>query len=408
MRLILFLIILLLIDLYAFQAFRAVVPGNKQWKVLLYGMYTSVSIVAFLYILGGSQDWFEGWSKNTHIYFRAFVFILFFSKLFVALMMGIDDVRRFIALIINYFSTSSTYDIGRSRFLSRVGIMLGVIPFVSLTYGILRNPYRYRLHRHTVRLKGLPALLDGLRIVQISDIHAGSFTFKNPIKNGIELINEQEPDIVFFTGDLVNSISSEMEPYIDIFQEIRSKYGIFSILGNHDYGDYHRWDSEEAKKENFRLLETIHRKLGWHLMKNESHVLEINGAKLAIIGVENYSTLPHFKKYGDLELAVNGVEEVPFKVLLSHDPTHWSAQVTQDFKEIGLTLSGHTHGFQFGIEIPGWIKWSPGKYIYKHWAGLYQEDEQYLYVNRGFGVLGYPGRVGILPEITLLELKSAS
>jgi len=290
--------------------------------------------------------------------------------------------------------------------LSKFALMVGAIPFVSLLYGLIRNPYRYKLYKEKIAIRNLPKALNGLKIVQISDIHSGSFTFKEPVKKAIEIINEQKADLVFFTGDLVNSIAEEMERFVDVFDKIESKYGIFSVKGNHDYGDYHRWSNKEKKRLNTVQFEDIQKRLGWDLLLNEHRVLEINGEKLAIIGVENISSKVHFSKYGDLEKAYNGCEECPVKMLLSHDPSHWTAETIKNFKDIDLTLSGHTHGMQFGIEIPGWLKWSPIKYIYKQWAGLYKEGEQYLYVNRGLGFLGYPGRVGILPEITLLELET--
>jgi hypothetical protein len=251
----------------------------------------------------------------------------------------------------------------------------------------------------------LPKDFEGLKIVQISDIHVGSFKEKEPIKKGIEMINQENADLVFFTGDLVNNKASEMDDFISIFDKIKSKYGVFSITGNHDYGDYVRWESQSAKADNFRYLMKQHEKLGWKLLMNEHKILKIKGIDLAIIGIENYSGLPQFAKYGSLPKAYEGLPKVDLQILLSHDPSHWDVEVRKMFKAIDLTLSGHTHGFQFGIEIPGWFRWSPSKYIFKQWAGLYKEGEQYLNVNRGFGFLGYPGRVGILPEITVIEIK---
>jgi predicted MPP superfamily phosphohydrolase len=277
-----------------------------------------------------------------------------------------------------------------------------------LTYGILRNRHRYKVFNQSITLPNLPKSLDGLRIVQISDIHSGSFTLKEPVKGAIDLINQQNPDLVFFTGDLVNSVASEMDRFLDVFDKIRAKFGVFSVLGNHDYGDYVRWENVEMKKQNLQNLIVHHQKMGWDLLLNENRVLNINNEKVAVIGVENYSESRHFPKYGDLRKATDGIENTSLKLLLSHDPTHWSSQVITSYKDIDVTFSGHTHGMQFGIEIPGWLKWSPAKFIYKHWAGLYQEGKQFLYVNRGLGYLGYPGRVGILPEITVIELKSTA
>jgi predicted MPP superfamily phosphohydrolase len=270
---------------------------------------------------------------------------------------------------------------------------------------MVRNPYRYRLFREQVRIPGLPDALQGLKIVQISDIHSGSFLHKEPVRNAVDLINAQEPDLVFFTGDLVNNKAEEAQPFVDVFDKINARYGAYSVLGNHDYGDYVRWGTESEKVANMDLLKDTHRRIGWDLLLNEHRTLEVNGAKVAVIGVENYSTHPRFPKYGDLKQATEGLGAADLKLLLSHDPSHWEGEVTDDYQDIAITFSGHTHGMQFGVEIPGWIKWSPIKYVYKQWAGLYQSGRQFLYVNRGLGYLGYPGRVGILPEVTLIELQ---
>ena len=274
-----------------------------------------------------------------------------------------------------------------------------------MIYGMARNRHRYKIHEVKVIIANLPKALDGLRIVQISDVHAGSFTDKEPLKKGIDLINNAKADLVFFTGDLVNSIATEIEPYIDVFDKIRAKYGVFSILGNHDYGDYVHWPTKEAKLTNINRLIHLQKQMGWHLLLNENRLLSINGETVAIIGVENYSASPRFSKYGDLAKAYTGSQSAALKLLLSHDPSHWEDQVAPDRSDIAITFSGHTHGAQFGIEIDGWFKWSPVKYFYKQWAGLYQKGQQFLYVNRGFGYLGYPGRVGILPEITVMNLR---
>ncbi|MCB0663552.1 MAG: metallophosphoesterase, partial [Saprospiraceae bacterium] len=237
-----------------------------------------------------------------------------------------------------------------------------------------------------------------------SDIHSGSFFLKEPIQNAIDIINKENPDLVLFTGDMVNTIADEMEPYMEIFSQIKAKYGVYSVRGNHDYGDYSRWPSAEAKEANHKKFEAIQSAMGWDLLKNENRILNIKGADLALIGIENTSGLPQFQKYGDLAKAHAGTESAKVKILLSHDPSYWEPGILSTYNDIDLTLSGHTHGFQFGIEIPGWIKWSPSQYMYKQWAGLYSRENQHLYVNRGFGFLGYPGRVGILPEITVLTL----
>jgi len=331
--------------------------------------------------------------------------IIYFSKLLIVAVLFIDDLRRLFMSAYDGIAGTQSYDKSRSLFLSQIAIFIGSLPLIILTYGIIRNRYRYKVYKETVPIEDLPKSLDGLKIVQISDIHSGSFTLKEPVKYAVDLINNQEADLVFFTGDLVNSVASEMADFVDVFDKIKSKYGVFSILGNHDYGDYARWESAEAKQNNFNDLIDIHKKMGWDIMLNENRKLKINGEIVSIIGVENYSASPRFQKYGNLQKAYEGTENSALKLLLSHDPTHWEDEVLKKFKDIAITFSGHTHGAQFGIEIPGWIKWSPIKYVYKQWAGLYKTGKQYLYVNRGLGFLGYPGRVGILPEITVLKLK---
>ena len=337
------------------------------------------------------------------LYLRAFVFILFFSKFVLGFFLAIDDLRRLALFLINQSGTTDSFSLARSMVISKIGLFFAVIPLISLTYGMWRNPFRYQVHRHKLQRNNLPKVLDGLRIVQISDIHSGTFTQRDPIRKAIDIINDLKADLVFFTGDLVNYSAEEMEPYISIFQGIQAQYGIYSVLGNHDYGDYHQWPSKEAKQANFKNLQEIHKTLGWDLLRNENRLIEIDGAQISVIGVENSSASPRFHNYGDLAKASENTATAALKILLTHDPSHWNAEVTKTFKDIDLTLSGHTHGFQFGIEIPGWLKWSPSKYVYKQWAGMYQEGDQHLYVNRGFGMLGYPGRVGILPEITCID-----
>lgn len=406
MRLILLLGILLGLDLYVFQAFRFL---SNNWtptaRWVLFGAYWLIPVVLVFCLLLVSSGQEIDWNKPLFSFLRAFLFIAYLSKLVVASVLLIDDVRRL--LFSGYHriaGNAGAVDLGRSKFLTQFGVLLGSIPFISLTYGIIRNPYRYQIFSQKVNIPGLPEELRGLKIIQISDIHSGSFTLKEPIRRAIELINGQQPDLVFFTGDMVNNEAREMEPYLDVFDKIEAKYGVYSVLGNHDYGDYVRWDSHEAKVRNLERLFATHERLGWQLLRNEHRLVEVNGHQVAVLGVENYSAHPRFPKYGDLATATRGTEGASLKLLLSHDPTHWEDQVIKEFQDVAVTFSGHTHGMQFGVEIPGWFKWSPIQYVYKQWAGLYEREGQYLYVNRGFGFLGYPGRVGILPEITVMEL----
>lgn len=407
MRLLIFIALIFAFDFYVFQAFKMV---GHNWsaglKNVVYTLYwlVPVATAGFLFLLAYGDP--DALNKNFITLIRSFLIILYLSKFLVAAILVVDDLRRLSLVAYDNIVGSGSFDPSRSKFLSQFALILGAIPFFSLTYGILRNPYRYRVFRERVKLSNLPKALEGLKIIQISDIHSGSFTMKEPIKNAISLINEQQPDLVFFTGDLVNNVAAEMEPFVDVFDKIEAKHGVYSVLGNHDYGDYVRWNSINDKRQNLENLKETHRKMGWQLLLNDNQVLDINDHQVAVIGVENYSAHPRFPKYGDLQKATEGTQNAHLKLLLSHDPSHWEDQVTQAFKDIAITFSGHTHGMQFGIEIPGWLKWSPIQYVYKQWAGLYQKNEQYLYVNRGLGFLGYPGRVGILPEITVIELEA--
>lgn len=405
-RFLFMLAMMLALDVYAFQAIRYLAqswaPLTRQ---IVYGIYWATPVLALLLMLPAAQVETMGWSKPILTLLRAIVIITYLSKFLMAAVLLIDDLRRLFTGLYQQVTGTVAVDYSRSRFLSTSAVLLGSLPFLTLSYGIFRNPYRYKVFKTKVPIDGLPKALEGLKIVQISDIHSGSFTFKEPVRNAIRMINEQEPDLVFFTGDLVNNRASEMEPFLDVFDKIEAKYGVYSVLGNHDYGDYVPWASAEEKIANLNTLKGMQAQMGWKLLMNEHQLVDIRGEQVAVIGVENYSTHMRFPKYGDLKRAVQGTDGARVKLLLSHDPSHWESQVLTEHPDIDLTFSGHTHGMQFGVEIPGWIKWSPVQYVYKQWAGLYSQGRQHLYINRGLGFLGYPGRVGILPEITVLELS---
>ncbi|MGA1544396.1 MAG: metallophosphoesterase [Saprospiraceae bacterium] len=406
MRFIILLLLMFSLDLYLFASLRTLLsPLNQQWRLLLLTAHWAIAILSVGFALYAINYDISHWNKATLTFLRTIIFIIYLSKFLVFPILLIDDARRLGAFIFNKIGVTGTepFNLNRSKFMTSFGWILGAIPFLSLTYGMIRNPYRYKIRREKLKIKDLPQGLKGLKIVQISDIHSGSFTFKEPVKRAVELINQENADLVFFTGDLVNNKSEEMLGYIDVFDKIKSKKGVFSVLGNHDYGHYNSW-SEEDRLKDLDQLKQIHKQLGWDLLLNEHRIIEHQGENIGIIGVENYSVHPRFPKYGDLEKACQNCSEVGVKLLLSHDPSHWLDQVVPSFKDIAVTFSGHTHGMQFGIEIPGWFKWSPVQYVYRQWAGLYQNKEQYLYVNRGLGFLGYAGRVGILPEITVVEL----
>jgi predicted MPP superfamily phosphohydrolase len=406
-RLIIFLGILLCIDLYAFQAVRSwaspYAPGTRR---IAHIIYWGISLIAYALLALSILEVTETWSKGATTFLRVFLFLNWLSKLPIILILGIDDLRRLVTAGLNWVSPVTERDASRSRFMSTLALIAGGVPLTTLTYGIVRNAYRYRRFAKDVPVEGLPAALDGFKVVQISDMHSGSWTQKEPLRDAVKMINTEQPDIVCFTGDIVNNEATEMLPYIDIFREVKGKHGVFSVLGNHDYADYVQWPSEAAKQENMELLYDVHRQLGWDLLRDENRTLEVNGHRVGVLGVENWSAAMRFPKKGNLDQAYAGSEDCDCKILLSHDPTHWDAQVRPNYPDIDLTLSGHTHGFQFGVEIPG-FRWSPAQYIYKQWAGLYRQGRQHLYVNRGLGFLGYPGRVGILPEITVLTLRTA-
>ena len=406
MRLLFLLAVLLLFDAFVFQAFALIsADWSSAAQYLTYGLYWAIPLAAIgmgmLFMWGDIRKW----DRQSLILGRAGLMTAYFAKFLIAILLLADGLRSLLVNLVNAIAGNLVFDPGRSEVMIYLAVGTGLMAFSILIYGILRNRHRYKVFAEEVSISGLPSSLEGLRIVQISDIHSGSFTLKEPLERAIEIINAQNADLVFFTGDLVNSVAAEMESFIDVFNKISARFGVYSIVGNHDYGDYIRWENQEDKKQNFERLKEIHGLLGWDLMLNEHRLLEVNGEQVAVIGVENYSANQRFHKYGDLEKAYAGTADAKLKLLLSHDPSHWDDEVTTRFKDIALTFSGHTHGMQFGIEIPGWLSWSPAKYIYKQWAGLYQNDQQFLYVNRGFGYLGYPGRVGILPEITLIELK---
>ena len=347
---------------------------------------------------------FQHQSKLFRTTIFAIIAGIFFAKIIAAIFFLVDDIRRGVQWIAGkvFFSNTEGENlqqgerISRSVFLSWAGLIAGGGLFGTLVYGF-GNKYRYHLKRIPLSFSNLPASFKGLKVVQLSDIHSGSFTDKKAVMKGVEMVMKEKPDLILFTGDLVNNTADEMEDYIDVFNKLNAPLGVYSTLGNHDYGDYVNWNSKEEKMANLERLKQVHADLGWRLLMNEHVVLERGEDKIAVLGVENWSAKARFPKYGDLKKAHEGAASYPFKILMSHDPSHWDAEVRQSYKDIDLMLAGHTHGMQFGVEVPG-FKWSPVQYVYKQWAGLNEEGSQKLYVNRGYGFIGYPGRVGILPE----------
>jgi uncharacterized protein len=400
---------MILLDLYVFQIIKNVSGGSHRTRSIIFTSYWIISIAALIILFILPLLHLDNYSKGVRSTVFAIIIGLFLAKLVAAVFFLIDDIRRGIQWLAGKLFFRNTEGeqieeerISRSLFLSWLGLAVGGGLFSSLLYGF-SNKYNYRIKKIKLNYSNLPASFKGLRVVQISDIHSGSFTNKAAVQKGVDKILEMKPDLILFTGDLVNNKSDEMVDYIDVFNQLKAPLGVYSTLGNHDYGDYVSWPSKEAKKQNLEYLKQIHAQLGWRLLMNENVLLDRSGEQIAIIGIENWSAKARFPKYGDLGRAYAGTEQVPFKILMSHDPSHWDAEVRPKYGDIDLMLAGHTHGMQFGVEIP-WLKWSPVQYVYKQWAGLYQEGKQKLYVNRGFGFIGYPGRVGILPEITLFEL----
>ena len=403
--------IMVLLDFYVFQAVKVIAhPAGSRTRTVILVTYWTLSVIAILVLLILPYLPFQHQSKLFRTTVFAIIAGLFFAKIIAAVFFLIDDVRRLIQWVAGKVFFSKTEGkalqqgekISRSVFLSWAGMIAGGGLFGSLLYGF-GNKYHYQVKRFRLSFTTLPASFKGFKIVQISDIHSGSFTDKKAVMKGVEMAMKEKPDLILFTGDLVNNKSDEMEDYMDVFNKLNAPMGVYSTLGNHDYGDYTKWDSVEEKKANMEKLKQIHADLGWRLLMNEHIVLEKAMDKIAVIGVENWSAKAGFQKYGDLKKAYEGAALHPFKILMSHDPSHWDAEVRKSYKDIDLMLAGHTHGMQFGIEIPG-FRWSPVQYVYKQWAGLYEEGAQKLYVNRGYGFIGYPGRVGILPEITVFEL----
>ncbi|MFT5722931.1 MAG: putative MPP superfamily phosphohydrolase [Bacteroidia bacterium] len=405
-RVAIFIGILFLLNLYVFQGYKILIQNFEGKMALLAKIgYWVLVLMAYLALgytmtrMGTNPQTF--WTKVALSYF----FIILVVQLVWSLFMTIDDIVRLFQWIGSFFTKASTVENGISRksFLMKSGAFVATGFGAALAYGVVRGSHQYQVINQKLTIPNLPEGLKGLKLLQISDIHSGSFWNKNAVQKGVDLIKEQNADLIFFTGDLVNNEAHEMDDYLDVFSQITAPMGVFSTLGNHDYGEYVPGFKPSDLPTNVANIEAVHKKLGWRLLMNEHTILEKNDAKLAVVGIENWGAKMHFKKYGDLNKAISGVDQALPTLLLSHDPSHWRAEVIQKFPQVDATFSGHTHGMQFGIETGG-MKWSPVKYLYPEWAGLYKEGTQQLYVNRGFGYLGFPGRLGIWPEITVFEL----
>ncbi len=421
------------IDLYSWQAIRALVRDKSKISRRIFGIiYWSIPLIVLVFIISGFIFPVVNNGKFLRVYFSGFYFVIYLSKLVVCLFLVFDDLKRLLKItwraIFSKSNPKNVVDptqgdtlehlheeeieekekISRSQFLATTGLLVGSIPFIILTRGIIKGAYDYRVRRVQLYLPHLPSGFEGLKLVQLSDIHSGSFTNRDAVYKGIQMVKNENPDLIFFTGDIVNNKTDELYDWQNIFAELKAPMGVFSIYGNHDYGDYvQNWESTQAKQKNLADLANAHKAMGWNLLRNEHLTLSKNNQRIGIIGVENWGDKGRFQKFGDIEKATKNIPDVPVKLLLSHDPSHFDSIISKQNNEIDVTFSGHTHGFQFGVEL-GNFKWSPSQYIYPHWAGLYKEGNQQLYVNRGFGFLGYPGRVGILPEITVFTLTKNS
>nr|WP_321357466.1 metallophosphoesterase [uncultured Draconibacterium sp.] len=408
-------IFMLLVDIYTYRGIKPLLAKlkNKFIKQSLSIVFWAISVLVF----GGFCLFMFGIEhvkqSDAYIYagYLVAAFVLFYFPKFVFIVFVLlRDIQLIFQKIFDWIKGKRKKDLSpnnsgrkmeRGEFLYQMGLVLAAIPFASILYGVTKGKFNYRVMRESLHFNNLPKSFKGLKIVQISDMHLGSFNKKfDQVAKAVELINEQEPDILLFTGDLVNNFAEETEGWAPVLSQLKAKIGKYSVLGNHDYGDYSEWESAAAKEKNLAAIKKFHQKIGFHLLLNETETLSINGEEIALVGVENWGK-PPFPQHGDLKQALKNTDQ-PFKILMSHDPSHWDAEVLKS-TNIDLTFAGHTHGMQFGIERAG-IKWSPVQYKYPRWGGLYREKEQFLYVNRGFGYIGFPGRIGMPPEITVVEL----
>lgn len=401
-RLLFFIVFLFVIELYAFQAFKTIL--KDKWFLIGYAV---LSLAILIYIVYGFMNFDRsvGQTKQT-MFVMGLMLVVYVPKIVLAIVLLGEDIFRLVMGSVNYFveNDNESFLGSRRKFVSQLGLGLAAIPFLSLLYGVTVGKYNYKVIKQRIFFPDLPDAFDGFTITQISDVHSGSFDNGDKINYAIDLVNEQNSDLILFTGDIVNTHAKEMHPWIETFNRIKThEYGKFSVLGNHDYGEYVSWPSQADKDQNFKGIKDLYGQIGFQLLLNEHTFIQKGKDRIALVGVENWGK--NFKQAGDLEKASEGLKNNEFKILMSHDPSHWEYEVKNNDTNYHLTLSGHTHGMQFGIEIPGYFKWSLAQYVYKQWAGLYEHLGRYVYVNRGFGFHAYPGRVGIMPEITVIELK---
>ncbi len=404
LRWIIALIVLGAIDFYAFQAIKTVF--KKRWIRILYTSLSVCIIIAFVYFVGVQR---KGVLEPPANYVLGVFLSFLLAKIILIFFLFSEDLLRGVYGVFKKFKSEQQTNFlpSRRKFVSNIALGVAAIPFSSLLYGMVYGKYNYKVFKYTLTFDDLPEAFNGYTITQISDIHSGSLDNFEKVSYAMQLINEQQSDVILFTGDLVNNKTSEINPWKNLFSKLKAKDGVFSVMGNHDYGDYIKWKSPEEMLENLQKFYKAHKEMGWTLLLNQHHYIYKGNSKIALVGVENWGE-NGFKKAGDIKRASAGLSKNDFKIVMSHDPSHWKSIIKKHAKNFQLTLSGHTHGMQFGIEIPGWIKWSPIKYRYENWAGIYTYKNRYINVNRGLGFLGYPGRVGISPEITVIKLKKGT
>ena len=402
-RVVFLFLFLLIIEVYSFQVLKTLIKSKRvlfliEAVSLLFLSYIIYTVLQFDRSVGQTQELMSG---------MGLLLIIYVPKLILTLVLLSEDIFRLGSRLVNYFvnrDKKEDFLSSRRKFVSKIGLGLAAVPFLSLIYGVTVGKYNFKVIKQRIFFPNLPDAFDGFTITHISDVHSGSFDNAEKINYAIDLINEQNSDMILFTGDIVNTAAKEMYPWIDTFNRIKKhEYGKYSVLGNHDYGEYVTWPTEQAKEENFEAIKNLYGQIGFKLMLNEHTFIQKGEDKIALVGVENWGH--NFKQVGDLKKAAGTLKKEEFKILMTHDPSHWDRVVQHDDKNFHLTLSGHTHGMQFGIEIPGYFKWSLAQYVYRQWAGLYENLGRYIYVNRGFGFHAYPGRVGIMPEITVIQLK---
>jgi len=402
------LIVFLVIEIYAFQSFKTVFKNSWVTKTYLL-INTVIFLNIFLrviYVTQNELSFSDQFYSDLSVPFALF-FTLFGFKLIIIFFLFFEDISRAVLSIINFFfNFSETKIYERRSFLSKIALLIATIPIPFVLYGIYSGRYNYKVYKYDLSFDDLPEDFDGYQITHISDIHSGSLKNKNNVEYAVKLINEQKSDLILFTGDIINNKSNELIKWKDLLSTMKASDGKFSVLGNHDYGDYVNWNNKQEKEDNFSDLLNFQKQMGFKLLLNENIKIKKGESNISLIGVENWGK-GRFKKKGDIDKACIGLNKRDFKIVLSHDPSHWDKILIDHKTHFHLTLSGHTHGMQFGIEIPGWVKWSPAKWAYRQWAGLYNEKNQFLNVNRGFGVLGFPGRVGIPPEISVITLKKS-